>query len=585
MRSSRNIKWGLGILLILSALSRAVIAGLIELGNDEVYYWTYAKFPDLSHFDHPSMVGWVIQLFTLNLRIDTEFFIRLGAVVLGTGSTYLIFLIGRQIKDALTGFYAALLYTSSFYCFILCGLFILPDAPQVFFWLLTLYFLTIALPDTSCSQKSRRFIIYAGASIGLALLSKYHSIFLVAGMIIYVLVYNRNWLRTREFYIAFLLSGLIFIPVIFWNMENDFVSFTFHENRVGVSKSGVQPIFFLTELIGQIFYNNPVNVVIILAALIALIRKKEFLDNTQVRLLLWTSLPLVLVIITFSLFRSTLPHWTGPGYLGFILLAAALLSGPLSEKDSSHALIPWPTVISLIVLISTLFIAVGQIRHGWIKLRGFKIEDVTLDMVGQRQLAEKFAPIVNWNEQNYLIDPGSPILTFRWFPAANFDYYIGRSLHKKVYALGELKRIHKYYWINKERGNLKQGSDAWYIALSDDYENPEVLYGSMYEMIIPGDTIVIVRGQDTVRRAFVFRLIDLKQDMVFNPADTIRSGKMDEMDTLLYFMRQIRSDERWLKILQKKADQDSVSIDEIILKEARLLRDSSNQILKRDRSR
>ena len=318
MRSSRNIKWGLGILLILSALSRAVIAGLIELGNDEVYYWTYAKFPDLSHFDHPSMVGWVIQLFTLNLRIDTEFFIRLGAVVLGTGSTYLIFLIGRQINDALTGFYAALLYTSSFYCFILCGLFILPDAPQVFFWLLTLYFLTIALPDTSCSQKSRRFIIYAGASIGLALLSKYHSIFLVARMIIYVLVYNRNWLRTREFYIAFLLSGLIFLPVIFWNMENDFVSFTFHENRVGVSKSGVQPIFFLTELIGQIFYNNPVNVVIILAALIALIRKKEFLDNTQVRLLLWTSLPLVLVIITFSLFRSTLPHWTGPGYLGFI---------------------------------------------------------------------------------------------------------------------------------------------------------------------------------------------------------------------------------------------------------------------------
>ena len=36
-------------------------------------------------------------------------------------------------------------------------------------------------------------------------------------------------------------------------------------------------------------------------------------------------------------------------------------------------------------------------------------------------------------------------------------------------ALGTLERIHKYHWINKIRGNLEQGTNAYYIALSDDY--------------------------------------------------------------------------------------------------------------------
>jgi hypothetical protein len=33
------------ILMAASLLIRALAAGLLELGNDEVYYWTYALFP------------------------------------------------------------------------------------------------------------------------------------------------------------------------------------------------------------------------------------------------------------------------------------------------------------------------------------------------------------------------------------------------------------------------------------------------------------------------------------------------------------------------------------------------------------
>ncbi|MEI7663768.1 MAG: glycosyltransferase family 39 protein, partial [Bacteroidota bacterium] len=326
MFSNRRIYWAFFILLVVSAVIRAFIAGFIELGNDEVYYLTYARFPALSHFDHPPMVGLVIQLFTLNLTFESEFFLRLAAVVLGTLSTAMMFLIGRQIKNPLTGLYAALLYTASFYGFILSGTFILPDAPQVCFWLVTLYFLLRSLPDREPTSESRNYLLLAGIFAGFALISKYHSVFLIAGVFLYVLFYNRRWFKSPELYGFFIIVILISAPVVFWNIENNFISFTYHEGRVSITESGFKPQYFLTEMVGEFFYNNPVNVVIILTALFTLFFRRSFLASSSKRLLLLTSVPLVLVFQSFSLFRSTLPHWTGPGYLGLIIIAAAFLA-------------------------------------------------------------------------------------------------------------------------------------------------------------------------------------------------------------------------------------------------------------------
>ena len=108
-----------------------------------------------------------------------------------------------------------------------------------------------------------------------------------------------------------------------------------------------------------------------------------------------------------------------------------------------------------------------------------------------------------------------PILSFRWFPAANFDYYLARPLDKKVYAIGELERIHKYYWINRIRGPLLKGSNAYYIGLSDDFHDPVGLYGTLFDSIRQADTIKIYRGKELLRQAIVFHLFGLKKDLRF----------------------------------------------------------------------
>lgn len=219
-------------LLVISTVIRAFLAAFFEFGNDEVYYWTYALYPDWSHFDHPPMVGWVMQLFSLNLLFSDEFFLRLASVVFMTIDTWLFYRIGKEIKDSLTGFYAALLFTASLYGFVIIGVFILPDTPLMLFMLLSLlsfirYFKT----------SKNKYMLLGGLFAGLSLLSKYSAVFIWSGVGLYILLFDRKQLKNKYLYLSALISVVCLLPVLIWNIQNDFISFTFHGDRVSFSIS------------------------------------------------------------------------------------------------------------------------------------------------------------------------------------------------------------------------------------------------------------------------------------------------------------------------------------------------------------
>ena len=496
-------------LLVISAIIRGILAAWMEFGNDEVYYWTYALYPDWSHFDHPPMVGWVIQLFSLNLLFDSEFFIRLASVVLMTADTYIVFRIGKDLKDARTGLYAALLYTASIYAFVITGVFIMPDTPLMLFWLLAFWMGVKALSPEPIKGSIGRYMLLFGLFAGLAMLSKYSGAFLWIGMALYILIFNRKQLKNPYLYLALLISALCCIPILYWNIQNDFVSFRFHGERVGGSSINFGS--FGTELAGEFLYNNPVVVILAVIATVATFKKKTGMEKSTQRLIMCIALPMIVVFWIFSLMRPTLPHWNAPAYVLLILLTAVWLRDRNTDSER------WPHAITaaLAVLLLTLVIGVAEIKTGFFPLDKHSEpemlgrDDFTLDMYGWRQLGEKFADFREEKIAEGLMKEKDGIVANQWFPLANLDYYVARPLNLKVMGLGWPEFLHKYLWINDERGGFQQGEDYWFLSDSRYMKDPKETYQWFFKEIELVGVIPIERNGKTVKNFFVYTCKDL----------------------------------------------------------------------------
>lgn len=493
---------------------RIFLATQLELGNDEVYYWTYALYPDWSHFDHPPMVGIVAQIFSLNLLLKSDFFMRLGPIVLSAASTWIVFLIGSKIRNEKTGLYAAFLFTGSIYCSIISGFSLTPDAPLVFFWLLAMNLMIDFLPAEKISSAEKKKILLFGIIGGLAMISKYQGAFLWIAVFVYVILYNRNWLKEISFWLAGVLSAICLLPLLIWNFQNEFISFTFHTARVTPAFE-FRLDYFLTEILGQVAYNNPVNYVLIAISLIAFVKGRSFIESSYARMLLTTAIPLWIVFTGFSLFRSTLPHWTAPAFLPMILLAAAYWG---EQPEKKFFWIKFPAFF----LTGLLAIALWLINYSPLQLgkksgvSNFGEDDFTQDLYGWSQVEEMFSKVAEREEQKGTIEKQAGIISYKWFPAAHMDFYVGQRTNRNLFVMGEMNDIHKYAWINNYRGGLQKGADYYHIAVSNVYKDPGELFGKYFEKIEPLDTMEVKRGGKTMRYVFFYQMKNYQGNFV-NP--------------------------------------------------------------------
>jgi hypothetical protein len=505
------------LLVAINLIIKTIPTGLLELSNDEVYYWTYALFPDWSHFDHPPMVGLLIQLFSLNLTFQSELSMRAGALILSSANIVILFYLVKRLSSRLAAYFAIAMYISSFYFNIICGLFILPDAPLMFFTLLALNYLLPAITIRNPARKDHFNVVIFGLFAGLAFLSKYNSLFLWFGVGLYILFCNRMWLKKPALYISILVTLILSIPIIYWNFENDFISFTFHGNRVGLFHNPINFNYFTQFNLGQFFYQNPVLSVIYVITLYKIFRKKRH-EITEINLLLlFLGIPLILVSIFLSLFRNTLPHWTGPAFICLLILSSEYLADIYNKRKKSifRALSAAIVLYLFILVLGTL-----QINTGIIKLKTDSEpvypgqNDITLDMYGWKQAKEKFTEFLTKEGISEKEHQQLAIVTNKWYPAAHLDYYIAHPLNIKLVALGSIEIIHKYYWINKTR-KINETDRVFYITDSRNYHGPED-FASCFTKIIPKDTLIIDRNHKAVKYIYIYDMVDFRCNTILN---------------------------------------------------------------------
>ena len=488
-----------------------LVAGTLELGNDEVYYQTYAQHLQWNYFDHPPMVALLIRCSTFNLLFSHEFFIRFGPVICAALGTWLIYRIGVRIKNEKTGWIAAILYTTSFYSSVIAGIFILPDSPQVVFWLLSMYAMIEILHLESGARKKTGIFVLLGIAVGCCIMSKVHGIFLWLGFGAYLILYRRDLFKSPMLWISGLITILIISPIFFWNLHNHFITYTYHQGRIGFFGTHPDLDRLLQQVLGSIFYGNPVNFILYISALVALFQHRIQKLPRVYPLFLWLSFPLILVLLFTSLFNETLPHWSGPAYLSLMLFTACWLEeqNPVRQRRW----LQWAGWFFLAVLtLGTLSIRLLPIRIGCRQWKDLGKGDITLDMSGWKQFALDFDSLYRSDISYGRMKPGSVILSDYWFPAGHLDHYCALPFGHNLLAFGPLNNIHHFAWLNASRPRIEKNADAYFIYPTNEYGPPDQPLKSHFEIVEDSLLIPQVRSGQVVRFFVVYRLHHFKGD-------------------------------------------------------------------------
>ncbi|MFZ8832296.1 MAG: ArnT family glycosyltransferase [Thermodesulfobacteriaceae bacterium] len=188
----------------------------LPLSYDEAYYWDWSRALDFGYYSKPPMVAWIIRL-TTSLFGDTEFGVRVGAVLFRVFSLLFAMYFFYRYFDRLR--VRLILFTLCFTPILTIYSFIMTiDPPLFFFWIASLFFGAYFL-----EKRNTLSAFYLGLSIGLGLLTKQTMLAFLALFLFYLLLFERDLLKTKQTLILIGVSFILILPNILWNLNHGLV--------------------------------------------------------------------------------------------------------------------------------------------------------------------------------------------------------------------------------------------------------------------------------------------------------------------------------------------------------------------------
>lgn len=518
------------LLIVASGLIRLGWSACLGPGNDEAYHYLFAVHRDWSYFDHPPMLA-VIESIGLAAAggVVTPFTLRLGFIALFAASTWMMARLTARFHGPSAGFFAAFGLNVTAYYTAAAGVFALPDGPLLFFWLLTLDRLAVALrldrdpTDQTPARHPNLNWISVGLAWGCALLSKYHAIFLPAGVLVYMLVEPsaRHWLRKPGPYLASLAGLLVFSPVIYWNATHGWVSFLFQGGRA-VGESGIRFDTLLAALVLPAVYLFPW----IWFRLISLFaqRTRHLFDSAYPRVDRFLVCEAILPLTTFLIVackRPVLPHWTLVGFLPMFPLLGA-------SWDTFRRSCPNPRTFRTRMIVMTVLpvafmgLALVHARTGvFQKGQRYGIglvkpaNDPTAEMACWGEIGREL------RERGLLDQPNTFLFTGNWYMSGQLAFAT-RDSHTPVLCYHAWDARSFAFW-SKPQDYV--GRDGILVALDRHLGEPEC-FERWFNHIEPLTHFQVKRAGAVLREVEVFRCV--RQTMAFpfdDLGNTIRSKR------------------------------------------------------------
>lgn len=413
------------LLLGLTAL-RLWLAQSIPLASDETNSWQWSRHLALGYYDQGPMVAWAIRLGTW-LAGHTETGVRLMTILFTLGSSVIIYRFCQRIFQDETLGLMLVLAANSTVLFTANGFIHTYDSEQVFFWLLGLYWAARAMFDDAPSAWYA-----AGLAAGLGMLSKYTSVLLPALLLAFVVFTpgQRRWLKRPQPYLACIIAALVYSPNLFWNATHHWAAF-----RHTFGMGGGEFNFTLFEFLGgQIGYVGPLVFGMMIIGLVAAWRQARAGDDRQA-LLLWTSVPILILFLIWSTKSRVYGNWTAPGWPAALLAAGWALRERISisrrwRRWGAAAVITGYAVVMLALFHVPLIRAVGLPGE----------YDPTMEIYGWPEMGAEINQVLeNWpgNEKPFVFGlryqmaslaafytPGQPWTKGLFLPAERLSVYL-----------------------------------------------------------------------------------------------------------------------------------------------------------------
>jgi 4-amino-4-deoxy-L-arabinose transferase-like glycosyltransferase len=347
---------GAALVVAVLTLVRLAVAGSALLTEDEAYYRLWALHPAFGFLDHPPMVAWWMSV-GIAVAGDNALGVRLVSVLSAVVGSLALWRSARLLSgDEATAARAVIWFNAT----LLVGVGVViatPDQPAALFWGLALW----ALLERNRAGDGRWWLA-VGLFAGLGLQSKYSTLFLGAGIVLWLAVSaeRRRWLLDPWLWAGGVLAMLLFAPVVLWNAAHGWASF---EKQFGRAAASEWTLAYLPELVGgQIGLFGPLAVPFALAGLWLALRAARRGDTGRA-LLVATSVPFAIYLVVHALHDRVQQNWPAPLYPAMALIAAdaAGRTGELRRRAGRFLAVlrPWVAPVG----IATGLVTFGLLLH------------------------------------------------------------------------------------------------------------------------------------------------------------------------------------------------------------------------------
>ena len=340
-------------------LARAVLAGHLGLFSDEAYYWMCSRRLDLAFADEPVLVALLVRGGTA-LAGDTTLGVRLLFLACSALLPAVVWALARPLVPRDEALLAAAL-TLALPVMAGTGMLATPDAPLLLCAAATLLGL-----ERATRTGALRWWAAAGVAAGLGLCTHLRFSLVVIAALLYLLLTRagrRHW-RTAGPWLAGGLAALGLLPLLVFNLREDFVTFVYHLHDR--HQQGRGPIGWPRHLGEQALATSPLLYVALLATAVAAVRRARAGDDRASLLACFALVPLGVYFLASPLSDASHNYWHWPqiGYLPLLVLLPAQLAawrrrGPLPRAAA---------VLAPALALAALAVAQLDEATGWLGL-------------------------------------------------------------------------------------------------------------------------------------------------------------------------------------------------------------------------